>query len=60
MKLLRTQAGFVSVLWIVSIKQRPQGDWTVTYSVGSGVLDTICSGPDGHMLLATSDVIKAD
>jgi hypothetical protein len=48
MVLLKTQAGYLSSLWILTLRQRGQGDWSVSYNMGSGPLDTICSGPDGH------------
>lgn len=60
MKLLRTKMGFISTLWIVSVVQRGQGDWAVSYSTGSGLLETTCTGPDGNAFLSLHGVIRGE
>lgn len=51
MVLLKTQAGWLSSRWIVTINQRAQGDYAVSYSYGSGMLDTICDAEHGRAFI---------
>lgn len=39
MHFLRTDKGRISSLWIVALEHSPRGDWSVTYSIGSGAFD---------------------
>lgn len=52
MIMLKTAAGYLSSRWIVTMSQRAQGDFAVTYSVGNGTFDTTCSLGEAQAFIA--------